>query len=88
MSSPPKCKSGKQLIFTQITEDQFLIECDSDNTKIGGENEYSISYINFDGGPTVHIGHRFLGEGIIKSIELIDSDKPNYIIAKITLDNN
>lgn len=85
MSSIPKCKSGKILTFTQINEDQFLIEGDSDNTKIGGESEYAISYIDFDCGPLVHIGHNFLGRGKIIGIDLIDSDKTNYIIAKITL---
>lgn len=87
MSSPPKCKSGKRLTFTQISDTQFLIEGDSDNTKIGGESEYAISYIDFDCGPLVHIGHNFLGRGKIIGIDLVDNDKANYIIAKITLDN-
>lgn len=87
MSSPPKCKSGKRLTFTQISDTQFLIEGNSDNTKIGGESEYAISYIDFDCGPLVHIGHNFLGRGKIIGIDLVDSDKINYIIAKITLDN-
>lgn len=87
MSSPPKCKSGKRLTFTQISDTQFLIEGDSDNTKIGGESEYAISYIDFDCGPLVHIGHNFLGRGKIIGIDLVDSEKTNYIIAKITLDN-
>lgn len=85
MSSVSKYKKDKKLIFTQISENQFLIEGDSDNTKIGGESEYSISYIDFDGGPLVHIGHSFLGRGSVVGIDLIDSDNSNYIIAKITL---
>jgi hypothetical protein len=87
VSTPPKCKSGKQLTFTQISDIQFLIEGDSDNTKIGGESEYAISYIDFDCGPLVHIGHNFLGRGKIIGIDLIDNEQSNYIIAKITLNN-
>jgi hypothetical protein len=85
VSNLPKCKSGKKITFTQINDSQFFIEGNSDNTKIGGESEYSISYIDFDGGPLLHIGHDFLGRGKIISIDLIDSEKPNYIITKITL---
>lgn len=85
MSNLPRCKSGKKLTFTQINECQFFIEGNSDNTRIGGESEYSISYIDFDCGPLIHIGHDFLGRGKIIGIDLIDSDKHNYIIAKITL---
>lgn len=87
MSSPPKCKSGKQLTFTQISDTQFLIEGNSDNTKIGGESEYAISYIDFDCGPLVHIGHTFLGRGKVIGIDLIDSEQKDYIIVKVTLNN-
>jgi hypothetical protein len=86
VSSGSICKTVKQLIFTQINDCQFLIEGDSGNTKIGGESEYAISYIDFDRGPLVHIGHNFLGRGSVQTIDLIDNDKINYIIAKITLD--
>lgn len=85
MSNYSKYNGGKKLTFTQINESQFLIEGNSDHTKIGGESEYAISYIDFNYGPLVHIGHNFLGRGKIIGIDLIDSDQPDYIIAKITL---
>lgn len=87
MSSPPKCKSSKQLTFTQINDTQFLIEGNADNTRISGESEYTISCIDFDSGPLLHIGHGFLGRGKIVGIDLIDSVNEENIIVKITLDN-
>jgi hypothetical protein len=86
VSDPPRFKSGKKLIFTQINDSQVLIEGNSEKTKIGGESEYSISYIDFDNGPLIHIGNDFLGRGKILGIDLIDTDRNDYIIAKITLD--
>lgn len=87
MSSTHSCKRGNQLTFTQIHNNQFLIEGSSDNIKIVGENEYSISYIDFENGPLIHIGHRFLGRGKIVGIELIDPVEPENVMVKITLEN-
>lgn len=87
MSNPPKSKSGKQLIFTQINDNQFLVEGNSNKTKIGGESEYAISYIDFDNGPLIHVGNEFLGRGKILGIDLIDTDRPDYIIVKVTIEN-
>lgn len=87
MSSPPKYKSGKKLTFTQINDNQFLIEGNSDKARVSGESEYAISYIDFDCGPLLHIGHGFLGRGKIVGIDLVDNDNRDYIIVKVTLDN-
>lgn len=87
MSSTHSCKRGNQLTFTQIHNNQFLIEGSSDNIKIVGENEYSISCIDFENGPLIHIGHKFLGRGSVVGIELIDSVDPENIMVKITLEN-
>lgn len=88
MSSLPKCRSVKQLTFTQINDSQFVIEGQCGLTKVGGESEYAISYVDFDSGPLIHIGHNFLGRGKIIGIDLIESDTKNYIIIKVTLKNN
>ncbi|NBU33526.1 hypothetical protein EBS40_02760 [bacterium] len=80
-------KKDKQLILTQITDNQFLIEGEFNKVKIGGENEYSISYMDFECGPFIHIGKDFLGRGRVTNIDLIDQDNPNYIIVKVKLDN-
>lgn len=87
MSNPPKSKSGKQLIFTQINDSQFLVEGDGNKTKIGGESEYAISYVDFDNGPLIHVGNEFLGRGKILGIDLIDTDRSDYIIVKVTIEN-
>lgn len=85
MSSPPKCRQ-KKLIITQINDSQFLIEGNADKTKIGGESEYAISYIDFDNGPLIHVGNDFLGRGRVVSVDLVDTNKPNYIIVKVSLE--
>ena len=87
MSNPPKSKSGKQLIFTQINDSQFLVEGDGNKTKIGGESEYAISDVDFDNGPLIHVGNEFLGRGKILGIDLIDTDRSDYIIVKVTIEN-
>jgi hypothetical protein len=87
VSNPPKSKSGKQLIFTQINDSQFLVEGDGNKTKIGGESEYAISYVDFDNGPLIHVGNEFLGRGKILGIDLIDTDRSDYIIVKVTIEN-
>lgn len=86
MSNPPKCRGSKKITVTQIECDQYLIESFDDKIRIGGENEYAISYIDFNGGPLVHIGREFLGRGYVKGIEIIETDSNDYLIAKITLD--
>lgn len=87
MSSTQPYKKAQQLTFTQINIDQFLIEGIANKIKIGGENEYAITYLDFENGPLIHLGHNFLGRGQITNIELIEPDNIDYIIAKITITN-
>ena len=87
MSSPPKTKSGKKLVFTQINDSQFLIESDSNKIRIGGESEYAISYIDFDSGPLIHVGNDFLGRGKIVNIDIVDSDQPDHIMVKVSIES-
>jgi hypothetical protein len=77
--------SKSKFIITQINENQFLVEGIANHTRLGGENEHAISYVDFDGGPMVHIGRDFLGRGRVVGIEIIDTDNPDYLITKITL---
>jgi len=77
--------SKSKFILTQINERQFLVEGIPNHTRLGGENELSITYVDFDGGPMVHIGRDFLGRGRVVGIEIIDTENPNYLITKITL---
>lgn len=84
MSSITRSSKNK-FILSQINERQFLVEGIPNHTRLGGENELSISYVDFDGGPMVHIGLDFLGRGKVVGIEIIDTDDPNYLITKITV---
>jgi hypothetical protein len=85
VSEPPKCRDSNKLIFSQIKDNQFLIESRDANIRIGGENEYAISYIDFDGGPLIHLGTDFLGRGKVGHIEIIDTENSQYLMCKITL---
>ena len=76
---------NKTRSVTQINSNQFIIEGYVGKTKLGGESEYSISYIDFDNGPYLHIGSDFFGRGKISNLEIIDSNIKNYIIVKISL---
>lgn len=80
-------KKNSGFTVTTIKEDQFLIESNYTSLKITGENEYSITYIEIDGGPILHIGKDFLGMGTITRFEIIDTDIPNYIIIKVIVYN-
>jgi hypothetical protein len=86
VSSLSDRKREKQLTFTSINDSQFIIEGYYNKVKIGGESEYAISYIDFHDGPLFHIGNDFLGRGKIIDIQTIDSQKENYIIVKISLE--
>ena len=86
MSNYSRSKNSKQKTITLTNDTQFIVEGESGNTKIGGESEYAISYIDFENGPLVHIGKDFLGRGRVKIIDIIDSSNPNYILVKITIE--
>lgn len=79
-----RLKTNQRLTVTQIKDDQFLVETEYNNIRIGGESEYYITYISIDNGPSFHLGKDFLGTGIISRLEIIEPDNTdNYIIIKI-----
>lgn len=88
MSSQSGAKYGKKITVTQISDNQFLIEGESNKLRVGGESEYAISYIDLHGGPFLHLGCDFLGRGKIKDLEIIDSETLDYAIIKVTLDSD
>lgn len=85
MSSYNNCLTKRINGFTvsPIKENQYLIECNYESLKIIGESEYSITYIEIQNGPILHIGRDFLGMGKIIGLETIDTEKNNYIIIKV-----
>lgn len=86
MSSITRCSTNK-VTFSQINNSQFLVEVFDNKTKIGGESEYAISYVDIANGPYLHIGKDFLGRGTIKDLEIVNEDSLdyNYLLIKVSL---
>jgi len=85
VSNRQKKLTKNSLVFTQISDNEFLIEGKYETLKISGENEYSITCIKINDSIALHIGHRFLGYGKIIRIEIIENSIENYIIIKTTI---
>lgn len=77
--------SKNKFLLTQVQDHQYIIESHSDKIKIVGENEYSVSCIDIDNGPLIHLGKDFLGRGVVGSIELIDTNNSELFMVKVTL---
>jgi hypothetical protein len=74
-------------IVTQIGEKEFILEGYSNKTKICSEFDENFPYkIELEGGPLIHTGLDFFGQGKVRNLQLIDSDKEDYIILKINLE--
>lgn len=88
MSSKIRSRYGSKRTVTQINDSQFIIEGDAGFLRIGFEiDPSSPTYADFEGGPFLHIGNDFFGKGRVKEIQIIDSDKKDYAIIKVTLEN-
>ena len=74
-------------VVTQINDKEFILEGISKKTKICSEFDDGFPYhIDLEGGPFIHVGFDFFGKGKVKTLQLIDNDKPNYIMLKIILE--
>lgn len=74
-------------VVTQISDKQFILEGYSKKTKICSEFDENFPYkIELEGGPFIHTGLDFFGQGRVKSLQLIDNDKPDYIMLKIIME--
>lgn len=81
-----KSRYNNARTITQIHPDQYIIEGDSEYGRFGFEIDPSmLTYVDFEGGPFLHIGDNFLGKGNIISVESIDSGKEGYLMIKVTL---
>jgi hypothetical protein len=88
VSSKIKSRYGQKRTVTQINDNQFIVEGDAGYLRIGFEIDPSNpTYADFEGGPFLHIGYDFFGKGIVKEIQIIDSDKEDYAMVKVTVDN-
>lgn len=88
MSSKIRSIYGQKRTVTQINDNQFIIEGESGFLRMGFEIDPSNpTYVDFEGGPFLHIGYDFFGKGRVTDIQVIDSEKDNYIIVKVTLEN-
>jgi len=84
--SPPNLKNKNTRVITQIGKKEYLLEGTSDWVKFGCQFDVNfITSANLDGGPFLLVGDNFLGKGVIRSIQHIDSNQDNYIILKILL---
>lgn len=85
MSRSNNClaKRNNSFTVTSIKDNQFLVESNYKSIKIIGENEYSITYIDIEDGPILHIGKDFLGMGRIIGLEIINTETEDYIIVKV-----
>jgi hypothetical protein len=86
MSQCLRVKEKNKRIITQISENEYLVEGESDWVRFGCQSDISvITSANLDGGPFLLVGDSFLGKGKISAIQNIDSDRDGYIIIKVTL---
>ena len=86
MSQCIRSNAKNKRIITQISDDEYLVEGESDYARFGCESDLSnLTYANLEGGPFLHIGDSFLGKGKIIQIQNIDSERDGYIIIKVSL---
>jgi hypothetical protein len=79
-------RSKLSRVVTQIKEDQFLVEGNTDFAKLIFESdETSLNFADIQGGPFLHIGYDFFGQGSIINIEKVSFDEEGYFIFKITV---
>lgn len=72
-------------IVTPINKNQFLLEGETNYAKFGFQSdEISLNFVDIEGGPFLHIGQDFFGQGIVSHIEKI-SFLDGQFIFKITL---
>ena len=81
-----RSKSKNTRTITQISENEYFIEGQSDWARFGCQTDMSvITSANIDGGPFLLVGDSFLGNGRISSIQNIETDKEGHIKLKISV---
>lgn len=86
MSQHLQHKRNNKRVITQISENEYLVEGESDWARFGCQSDISIiTSADLEGGPFLLVGDSFLGKGKISAIQNIDSERDGYIILKVTL---
>ena len=86
MNQHTKSRYNQKRTITQISDTEYLIEGESDYGRLGFEIDPSmLTYVDFEGGPFLHIGDNFWGKGKISEIQNIDSGRDGYMMIKVTL---
>jgi hypothetical protein len=81
-----RSKNKNTRTITQISENEYFIEGQSDWARFGCQTDMSvITSANIDGGPFLLVGDSFLGNGRISSIQNIETDKEGHIKIKISV---
>jgi hypothetical protein len=79
-------RSKNTRIITQISENEYLLEGQSDWARFGCQTDPSIiTSANLDGGPFLLVNDSFLGKGRITQIQNIESEIEDYFVLKITI---
>lgn len=87
MSPCIRSNKGKNTrVITQISENEYLIEGESDWAKFGCQYDPAfITSANLDGGPYLLVNDSFLGKGRITHIQNIETEQSNYFVLKVTI---
>ncbi len=88
MSQHTKSRYNQKRTITQISDKEYLIEGESDYGRLGFEIDPSVlTYVDFEGGPFLHIGDNFWGKGRISEIHTIDSGRDGYMMIKVVINH-
>lgn len=89
MSSKIRSRYGQKRTVTQINDNQFIVEGETTYGRLGFEHDpFDLTYVDFEGGPFIHINYDFFGKGVVRHIQRIDTEKADYLIIKVTINNN
>ena len=84
------CSKGKnKRTITQISDNEYLVEGETDWIRLGCQFDLSfITSANIDGGPFLLVGDSFLGKGRIVGLQNLSQDNCNYFIIKVSIEPN
>lgn len=88
MSQYVRSSDLNKTVITQVKDNEFFVETDSD-ARLGFEiDPYVLNFIDIENGPMIHVNKDFLGKGLVTQILRLDSSEQNNLIIKVTIDND